>query len=318
MPTVLQLRGTSVEAVHPFSFVAVRGEEVQAQGGPPLSTTWRSAAKPFQLAASLELLDDPSLSDEELAVGAASHGGEARHVELVERLLARFELTPAALRCGAHPPLHAASAQQLWRAGAEPSALHNNCSGKHTFMLAATRRQGWPLDYLPASHPLQQRILQLVTEVTQRAPTLSVDGCGVPTFEVELQGLARAWALLARSMACAPAPGLERRLHRIGWAMAREPEHSSGEGRLDAAVVLAAREPVAVKVGALGVYCLALPERELGVALKIHDGASDALPAAVEATLEAAAPGALPSGLPRRWREILSVAGSLVGSWKVS
>ena len=77
MARVEQWRGSQLEAVHAFSAVAVQGNSVVLGWGSPVSTTWRSAAKPFQLAVSLELLGDPDVTSEELAIGAASHSASA-------------------------------------------------------------------------------------------------------------------------------------------------------------------------------------------------------------------------------------------------
>ena len=58
------------------------------------------------------------------------------------RMLARAGLDAAALECGAHWPIHQPSAQALARAGGAPSALHNNCSGKHAGFLCAACATG--------------------------------------------------------------------------------------------------------------------------------------------------------------------------------
>ena len=124
-PKVAQTRGACVESVHPFSAVVV-----SADGRPPrvfggdLHTTWRSAAKLFQLAVALELLGDPDLAPASLAVGAASHSAEPVHVALVRDLLDRFGLDATGLRCGGHPPVHVPSPDALLRAGGSFSDLH--------------------------------------------------------------------------------------------------------------------------------------------------------------------------------------------------
>ena len=93
MARIEQWRGDQLEAVHTFSAVAVRDGETVLRWGPDTSTTWRSAAKPFQLAVCLELLGDPAHSDEELAVGAASHSAEPEHLRHVEAILERMRTT---------------------------------------------------------------------------------------------------------------------------------------------------------------------------------------------------------------------------------
>jgi L-asparaginase II len=319
MPSVVQRRGSVIEAEHPFSAVAVDASGATvALLGEDRETSFRSAAKPFQLAVSLEALGDPEHDDADLAIGAASHGGEPMHVARVEALLARYGLTESALRCGSHWPYHAPSTEALMRAGANLRPAFSNCSGKHTFMLAASRALGAPDDYLPEAHPLQRRNTALVTRLAGAPRALGVDGCGVPTYALPLSGLARAWAVLAEAMRSDAAGDRDTaRLGRIARAMARHPELTSGAGRLDVAIVRGAREALAVKVGALGVFCIALPERRLGLAVKVHSGNGEALPLAVATALGRLAPGAFQA--PERWGalEIRSVAGSLVGSFEL-
>ncbi|MCC6217185.1 MAG: asparaginase [Polyangiaceae bacterium] len=322
MPSALQCRGDCVESVHPWSAVAVdggAGEVVWSTGSDPI-TTWRSSLKPLQLACALEVLDDPPIEDELLAVGAASHSAEATHVTIVERILARFELTERDLRCGAHAPMSAAAAGELLRTGRAPTQLHNNCSGKHAFMAAATRRAGWPADYRPAAHPLQARVLARTERASQAAAPFAIDGCGVPTPFQPLSAIARAWASIAAAMRASdgdarPSPD-EARLGRIGWAMARRPDLTSGSDRFDRELVRLAREPMAVKIGAMGLFCLALPARGLGIAVKVESGNADALAVAVPECLAAAAPGAweAPPGWPLR--EVRNVVGDPVGAWR--
>ncbi len=310
MPIVRQLRGAIVEAVHPFSVAVAKADHLEHLLGPDLETTFRSAAKPFQLECSLEALGHPQLPDDELAVGAASHSAEPVHVALVERVLTRFAGHADQLRCGAHAPLHAPSAEAILRAGGTYTSLHNNCSGKHAFMLAACAARGWPLDYRPPDHPLQARIADRVAALAQHRGEIAVDGCGVPTFGLPLTAIARTWARVAAAMNDDASP-----LGRIGRAMARHPELTSGQGRLDLDVVQNAREPVAVKIGALGLFCLAFPRRSIGVAVKVHSGSGDALPAAVAEALAALLPGAFHE--PPMWalRDVRNVVGRSVGRW---
>jgi L-asparaginase II len=319
MPHVVQTRGSCVEAVHPFSAVGVQDGQVVFRLGDDLVTTWRSAAKPFQLATSLELLGDPDLPEAELAIGAASHNAQPIHLDVVRSILQRFGLHETDLRCGAHAPMHAPSAEAILRAGGHFTDLHNNCSGKHAFMLAAALRQGWHADYRPANHPLQQKIRQNVEAWTGTRVQTALDGCGVPTFCLPLHGIARAWAAVAEAIASGPVAGRPdvARLARIGTAMAVRPDLTSGEGRLDLSIVQHAREPMAVKIGAQGVFCLALPERRLGLAVKVHSGNGEALAVAVAHVLAQAAPEAWQQPEPWTLAEVRNVAGVLAGGYVV-
>jgi L-asparaginase II len=146
MLRIEQTRAGHVETVHPISAVAFDGERAVWSVGPPIETFWRSSCKPLQLLVSLrELAPDVvrALAPEDLAIGAASHSGQPVHVARVSALLERFTLVQEGLRCGAHAPTHDGARSALIAAGAAPSNLHNNCSGKHTYMLAATTARGW-------------------------------------------------------------------------------------------------------------------------------------------------------------------------------
>ena len=310
MPHVLQARGAYLESRHPFSVVALSPGAAPGLAGAPCSTTFRSASKPFQLATSLEVLGEPEVDETWLAVGAASHNAEPRHLDIVQAILARFGVEASGLRCGAHAPMHVPSAEAVLRAGGAYSALHNNCSGKHAFMLAAARHAGWDLDYRPPSHPYQQRVLSKLTALAGEVTGTATDGCGVPTFFLPLEAVARSWLAVAEAMHAQSGT-----LGRIGWAMARHPELTSGLGRLDLDVVRNAREPMAVKVGAMGLFCMALPERRLSLAVKVEPGTSDALPAAVAWALDTFAPGAFAP--PPDWAlcQVRNVVGDVVGRW---
>lgn len=310
MPHVEQRRGSILESVHPFSAVAARGAQVIATLGPPWHTTMRSAAKPFQLAVNLELIGDRSLDDEAIALGTASHSAEPVHVAHVRRVLARYGLAEALLRCAAHPPVHVDSAHAVLRAGGSFSDIHNNCSGKHTFMLAACQVQGWPMDYRPLAHPLQQRIRAMVEAWAGERAAAATDGCGVPTFGLSLAAMARAWSAMARAMTDEEPSTLAR----VGRVMAELPHLMSGSGRLEPALLALAREPIAAKIGAEGLFCTAFPQRELGVVVKVHTGSSDALGVAVAHALQVLVPGAIAAPQDWPWAEVRNVAGALVGA----
>ena len=63
---------------------------------------------------------------------------------------------------------------------------------------------------------------------------------------------------------------------RLRRAVAAEPFMVAGTGRFCTRVMALTGERALVKTGAEGVYCAALPELGLGVALKVDDGATRA------------------------------------------
>src|SRR5699024_12247166 len=81
------------------------------------------------------------------------------------------------------------------------SALHFNCSGKHTAFLAAARAIGAETStYLSADHPVQSRVAEVVEAFASETPAaVGIDGCGAPVFALSLHGLARAIGRVVRA-----------------------------------------------------------------------------------------------------------------------
>ena len=317
---VLVLRGARIESWHRVSYAVAdgAGRVRHAAGAVDRPIFTRSAVKPLQALALVEsgAARRFGVSAAELALASASHSGEACHVAAVTGWLARLGLDQSALACGAHAPLHAASAERLLAAGQTPTAVHNNCSGKHAGMLTLARHLGAPLaGYQRPDHPVQRRIAATLAEMAGLAalPTPATDGCGVPTFPLTLKQLAGAFARLGAPQGL----GAMRRAacDQIRAAIRAHPRLVAGTGRACTAIMTAAPE-LLVKTGAEGVYAAALPEGGIGLALKVEDGAGRAAPVALLALLEAlgGVPGAACAALAGTARpEIRNHAGQLVG-----
>ena len=113
---VEQRRGGLLETVHPVSAALYVDGAIRWSVGPDTASFWRSGCKALQLTSSLSHLPAElvaGLSDADLSIGAASHSGQPMHTEHVARLLERFDLVEADLRCGAHRPMHEPSARKL-------------------------------------------------------------------------------------------------------------------------------------------------------------------------------------------------------------
>ncbi len=288
---ILVLRGERVESRHRVSYVVADAAGRRRHGAGDLDRPIfpRSAVKPLQALVLLEsgAAERFAVSPAELALACASHGGEAMHVEAIRRWLARLGLEPASLECGAHPPLHGPSAERLVVAGRPPEPVHNNCSGKHTAMLATARHLDAPLaGYTRPDHPVQRRVAAALAEMAgiDALPAPALDGCGLPTYPLTLGQLATALARLADPAGLPPARGAACR--EICAAMTAHPKLVAGSGRACTAIMTVAPE-VVVKTGAEGVYGAALPSLGLGLALKVEDGGSRAAPVALLALLEA-------------------------------
>jgi L-asparaginase II len=282
-------RGESVESRHRGSVAVVTPSgELRASAGDPAAITFiRSSAKPFQLApfvasGRFDGYDFPAPT-EALAIMAASHAGEDRHARTVQGLLRAGGLSREVLACGTHPPYDRETAQRLLRDGEPPSELRHNCSGKHAGMALHAKAAGWPVEtYWQPDHPIQQAALETLATVTglpKKEILTATDGCGVVTFGVPLERLARAYAVLADPSSLADDP-LRRALERIRDAMMAHPELVAGERRqMDTMLMRAAPRTLLSKGGAEGVQSVAVRsgghargDGALGFALKIEDG----------------------------------------------
>ncbi len=280
----------------------------------------RSAVKPFQALALVEsgAAGAFAVSEAELALACASHGGEPAHVALVEGWLARLGLEEAALACGPHAPMHPPAAAALAREGAAARRVHNNCSGKHAGMLAAALQLGaGPRGYERPEHPVQRHAAAAILELAglTELPPPGTDGCGLPNHPLPLRALARAAARLADPGGGVSPPGRAVALERIGAAMMAEPFLVAGTGRCCTALMQAVPGLVA-KTGAEGVYLAASRRLGLGVALKAEDGATRAAEVALLALLRrlGVLGEAIPAALARFQRPLLrNFAGDEVG-----
>lgn len=283
------LRGAVEESSHAVhaAVVDARGRTVATVGDPDRVTFFRSSAKPMQALPLVEdgVADGFGFTVAELAICCASHGAEPRHVALVEGMLDRLGLSPDALECGAHPPMHGPSADALARSGRAPGKIHNNCSGKHTGMLALALHHGWdPTGYAGAGHPVQRRMRDEVARWSGRPAAdipVAVDGCGVSCFALAVRDMAAAYARFADQ---ARQGGSAR---RVVDAMTTNPWAVAGEGRLCTDLMAQTHGRLFAKVGAEGVYGAGAPAEGLGVGLKVEDGGWRAAGVALLAVLDA-------------------------------
>jgi L-asparaginase II len=290
-------RGAHVESFHCGSIAVVDslGRLLAFAGDPHVRTCLRSASKPFQGIPLLEYggAEEYDLSSEEIALTCASHSGEPVHVATAAALLRKGEFDESDLLCGAHWPYDEKSANELRAAGEQPSALHNNCSGKHAGMLLATQVMDIPsARYIDPDHPLQVLIRTTVADfagIDSEAIPLGIDGCSVPAFFLSLYRAAFAYARLMAS-ALDAAGALERyaaSARRVVESMTGNPYYVGGAGSISTPLMEAFGGALLGKEGAEGFYAIALaPELvaelterlpvaddvAVGVAIKVDDG----------------------------------------------
>lgn len=277
-------RGAVVESRHRVHVAVVdAGGRLRAFAGDPDVVAYlRSAAKPLQ---ALPLVDDGAfdrygMTSEELALCCGSHSGSAAHTAVAEAILAKAAVGADALACGPHPPFDDEARAALEEAGLEPGRVHNNCSGKHAGMMMLARVRGWDPDgYQRPEHPVQQRVLAEVarwTGLPLEAIGLATDGCGVACFAMPLRQMALGFARFAAAVRAG-----ERGPATVFQAMTGYPEMVAGEGRICTALMRLAAGRLFAKTGAEGMYCVGVPGAELGIALKVDDGAGRAIAPAI-------------------------------------
>ena len=278
-------RGDLREGVHRGHAVICDSKGVvEAWGDPGLVMFPRSSCKMIQALPLVEsgAADAAGLGPCELALACASHNGARLHVDAVADWLARLGMGEGDLRCGSHMPRDPEESRRLTCTPGAPCQLHNNCSGKHAGFLTLNQRLGGGAEYVAVDHPVQQAV-RAATEEVCAAPIAGwgIDGCSAPNFAVPLEGLARAMAAFA-----APPPGVRgEAMTRLREAMVAHPDLVAGEGRACTSLMRAMNGRVAVKTGAEAVFVAILPDRGLGVAVKIEDGATRASEAAITALL---------------------------------
>ncbi|MCC6406361.1 MAG: asparaginase [Planctomycetes bacterium] len=281
-------RGAWVESQHRGSWVLAdtSGRVVEGGGGYERPIFARSSVKSLQ---ALPLIESGAArrfgyGDDELALALSSHNAEAGHTERVAKLLARLGLSVADLRCGPQAPSDPAAKAELARLGAKPTALHNNCSGKHTGFLALAKHLGVaPELYLDPTSEVQVLARRAMAEMSGVQPgelSTAIDGCSAPTFRLPLVRLATAIARVANPEGLAP----ERRaaLEWMHRAVAAHPDMIAGNHkRICTDLVRVSGARLFPKIGGEAVYVVGVRSKGVGLAVKIDDGETRGLHAVV-------------------------------------
>ncbi|HTW82913.1 MAG TPA: asparaginase [Candidatus Sulfotelmatobacter sp.] len=286
-------RGDLVESVHHVAACAAtaRGDVILQAGDIESPVFLRSTAKPFIAAAAIEagVREAFDLDMREIAVMSASHVGEPFHIAAVRSLLQKIGLDESALQCGAHLPYDEAAAHDMLRHGKAPTAIDNNCSGKHAGILALCRALGGDVaTYMDVDNPAQRHILAFCARLSDDDPAtwpLGIDGCGIPVYATGLRRAAMAFARFGSLTELSPRDA--QALLVVRDAMVSHPEYVSGTGQFDTRVMSAGAGALACKSGAEGVHGLTLIPQGIGTALKVLDGTPRARGPAVLAMLRA-------------------------------
>lgn len=286
-------RGNWVENRHrgAFVFADANGRIVASAGDIDRPIFPRSAIKSLQALAIFKsgAVEKFGLNDKDIALACASHNAEQGHIAAVENFQQRVGVGINDLECGAQPPVDAATKNALRAAGRDFSAIHNNCSGKHTGMLAVAKALGVPTKgYSNRDHAVQILVRDCVEEIIGTGLTsdrCGTDGCSIPTWAAPLKNFAQGFARMATG-------------ERLSSVMAAASKYTldaatqnafliRGTNTLDTDVMTAFDSDVMVKIGADGVFCGVSRQSGIGFALKIDDGNLKVADVVVAALLEA-------------------------------
>lgn len=256
------LREGIVESKHRAEAVVcdMKGRVRLAAGDVSTSAFIRSALKPFQALAATTTgtLASFGLDDRDLAIICASHDGSILSARQAFHVLWRSGLESSALCCPTPP--------------GQTTPLTHNCSGKHAGMLAACQHCNWSTrGYMDPKHPVQQLILNQIADYLSLPPAELIgarDDCGVPTYYMPIRQMATLYAHLAS--------GNSLDMVRITRAMTQHPELVAGPGKFDTELMRLTQGSLVSKSGAEGIQCVGLLGEELGLTIKVQDGAKRA------------------------------------------
>ncbi len=285
LPVFELTRGAIVESIH-FGAVAVvdsLGRLLAWYGNPNVFTFMRSSAKPLQALSFIERGGDQAfhLTSKEIAILCASHEGTDEHVEVIKGIQAKVGVQESDLLCGTHLLSHLPTVEAMRSHAETLTPNRNNCSGKHTGMLAHAHMRGLPLaDYVNPDHPVQKTILETVSELCGMEPArvlTGIDGCSAPNFAIPLSNAALGFARL-----CDPHSLSQERAsacRRITSAMMANPVMVGGVGRFDTRVMEVCSRRILAKGGAEGYMAMGILAGALGaespgigIAFKVADG----------------------------------------------
>ena len=278
-------RGEVVESTH-YGAIAVvdsHGSLLASYADPYTVAFLRSSAKPFQVLPFVERggVKHFGFTEQELALACASHEGSDEHVRVVEAMQARVSIDEGHLQCGSHMPGDVTAYKRLIKNDQAPTPNRNNCSGKHTAMLAHAKMRSLPLDtYLDSEHPIQQDILASFAEMCLLPPNqvhLGIDGCSAPNFAVPLFNSALAYARLCDSHELAESRANSCR--KVISAMMAYPEMISSPTEFDCRLMQVGGGRIVCKRGAEGYQGIGLlpgaisaDSPGIGIAFKVMEG----------------------------------------------
>ena len=286
-------RGNIPESIHRGDIVVVdnNGKYLAVYGDAHKFTFMRSSAKPFQ---AMEVVlsgayNKYQFTDAEISIMCASHYGEEFHVNTVKSILNKIGLDEKYLLCGNSTSLSSSYAFELASKNINPRPFFNDCSGKHSGMLSVCKYLNYSInDYLNINHPLQLKIKKNFAEYTEFDESkivVGIDGCSAPVFALPLYNMALAYAKLS-TIPSDMSDELVNASNVIRNAMINAPEMLAGTNGFCTELIKISNGKLIGKLGAEGVYCVGVVDKNIGFAVKIEDGNVRALDTVVTSVIE--------------------------------
>ncbi|MFH0938980.1 MAG: asparaginase [Planctomycetota bacterium] len=256
VPLAMITRSGNIDNFHRGAVVVCDRDDrvLYSAGDPDFIACMRSSCKIIQAIPVIECgaADAYGFDDVEVALICASHPGGEQQIAGVRSMLNKASVPESALKSGL--------------------GINDNCSGKHTGMLAAIQFFGEVIDsYLDRSHPHQQRILDCFCDlagIRSASVGIATDGCGAPIFFTPIRAAAKAFAKIATPDSFQPGPRREA-VERIARAICA---HSEMTGEPNHREMLGGRDIVLTKAGGSGYLAAGVLGKGIGAAVKIEDG----------------------------------------------
>ncbi len=216
-----------------------------------------SCQKPLQAALIIdyELDQKYNLTDEEIAICTTSHANEKVHIDIIKRILDKFEISPSRLKCENREP--------------NTTALHNNCSGAHAMMLGLCKLNDWDMDsYDNINNPLQKQIRKKINELceTKTDYPITKDSCKFPIYSMPLENIAKGYL----NLFCNP------KYEKIKNAFLNNPHIIGGKNKTDTKIMEQSKKLIS-KIDTNGLSVVVNPEIEEAFVVKICDADKTAL-----------------------------------------
>ncbi|MGI6049549.1 MAG: asparaginase [Acetivibrionales bacterium] len=274
----IRTRSGRVESLH-SGYICVcdaNNNIIYSTGNPNAGIFLRSSGKPIYatVLASSGALEKFNITFKEFATTCSSHDGLASHRMIIKSLLKKIGLSQKDLNCGNKYPENQKVHDALVRLCKRPDPIFSNCSGKHAGLLALCRYYNYDIkNYVKADHPVNLLIRRTMAELLEcdESETITgTDGCTLPTYLLTLRQVAWLYARLARG-----GKGNDKYSRAFGLiqeAMIRYPQVIRGNNTFCTELIKVTGGRAIGKIGAEGIYCISVPEKELGICIKMFDG----------------------------------------------